>query len=150
MQDRRDFALVFCALVMACAQRPDIGAQVGDATPAASSSGAPTTTPSSRRAPGENPFGLPVASASARAGDFALVPSRGSLSQAFEQAVGSQSLLYSGAYIERAGERESTVVWLTQQRGSVPNSLVIALPRSERAAQGDICLLYTSPSPRDS
>jgi hypothetical protein len=62
------------------------------------------------------------------------------LSEAFEQAAGSQSLLYAGATIERVGERDSTVVWLTQQRGSVPNSLVIALPRSQRAALGEIVL----------
>jgi hypothetical protein len=140
LQDRREFAVGFCVLVLACARRPDIGTQGANATPSASSSAPSASAPSSRRTPGENPFRLPATSTSAKAGDFALVPSRGSLSQAFEQAVGSQSLLYAGAYIERAGERESAVVWLTQQRGSVPNSLVIALPRAERARGGDIVL----------
>jgi hypothetical protein len=93
-----------------------------------------------RRAPGENPFGLPATPTSAQAGDFALVPSRSSLSQAFEQAAGKQTLLYTGAYVDRPGERESALVWLTQQRGTVPNSLLIALPRGERARPSEIVL----------
>ena len=138
-QDRPALALIFCGFVMGCAQRPDTGSQAR-ATESAASSAPSATAPSSRRAPGENPFGLPAVASTTKAGDFALVPSRGSLSQAFEQPEGSQSLLYAGAYIERPGERDSAVVWLTQQRGSVPNSLLIALPRSERARMGDIVL----------
>jgi hypothetical protein len=139
--DRRPFLSLLFAASMGCAQRPDMGAPAGASAVAGSSAGAVTApTPSSRRAPGENPFGLPAASISARAGDFALVPSRGSLNQAYEQPESSRSLLYSGAIIERPGERESGVTWPTGQRGSVANSLLIAFPRAARAAQGDIVL----------
>lgn len=131
-------------LLAACAQRSDIDATTGDSALASSSPSASAPAPSSRRAPGENPFGLPFAHTTAQAGDFALVPSRGSLSQAFEQEPGSQSLLYAGAHVDKPGERDSAVVWLTQQRGSVPNSLLIALPRSERASLGDVVLKTTA------
>jgi hypothetical protein len=73
-----------------------------------------------------------------------LVPSRGSFGQALEQEPGSQSLLYAGAHVDKPGEWDSAVVWLTQQRGSVPNSLLIALPPSERATLGDIVLKSTA------
>ena len=105
---RHSIAVAAFAHLSACAQRPDIGASAGDLPAGSASVGAPAPPPSSRRAPGENPFGLPVVQTSARAGDFALVPSRGSLNQAFEQAPGSQSLLYAGAHVDKPGERDSS------------------------------------------
>lgn len=138
-RDRRVLA-PFGALVMACAQQPDIGAQPREAASAASGiAPAVASAPGSRRAAGANPFGLPSAPLAARPGDFALVPSRSSLRQAFEQPAGRQNLLYSGAFIERIGDEDSLVVSLTQQRWNVANVLVLPI-RSERAALGDVVL----------
>lgn len=127
------------AFAGSCAQRSDSGGGRQGTLATASTNAAPLAS-NTRRAPGENPFGLPATPTSAQAGDFALVPSRSSLNQAFEQAAGKQTLLYTGAYVDRPGERDSALVWLTQQRGSVPNSLLIALPRGERARLSDIVL----------
>jgi hypothetical protein len=135
----RAFGCFIAASAGSCAQRSDNGGghQGAIAPASASAASLPSNT---RRAPGENPFGLPATPTFAQAGDFALVPSRSSLNQAFEQAAGKQTLLYTGAYVDRPGERDSALVWLTQQRGSVPNSLLIALPRGERARLSDIVL----------
>lgn len=139
-KQRRASGWFFLLLPAACAQRSDIGASQGEAAAAATGASGSATVQSSRRAPGDNPFGLPATTTSAHASEFALVPSRSSLNRAFEQPEGKQTLLYTGAFVDRPGERESSVVWLTQQRGSVPNSLLIALPRGERAKLGDIVL----------
>jgi hypothetical protein len=93
-----------------------------------------------RRPAGENPFGLPSRPLSAALGDFVLAPSSATLEQAFEQGADSQTFIYYGAVIEELGPLETSVRFLTHEKRTLPNALIVPIRRGALASPGDVLL----------
>jgi hypothetical protein len=93
-----------------------------------------------RRPAGENPFGLPSRPLSAGLGDFVLAPSSAALEQAFEQGADAQTFIYYGAIIQELGPLETTVRFLTHERRTLPNALLVPIRRGALASPGDVLL----------
>jgi hypothetical protein len=121
--------LVFGACGRASSE--DVGAVEASAHP---------ETPARSREPGRNPFGFESLPLDAQARDYALVPSRSSIHEAFERGFDQQTFVYLGARLEQVFEKESRVRWLTEQQSLVPNALILPIPRGARASAGAIVL----------
>jgi hypothetical protein len=93
-----------------------------------------------RRPAGENPFGLPSRPLAAGLGDFVLAPSPATLEQAFEQGVEEQTFAYYGAVIDELGPLETRVRFLTHERRTLPNALLVPIRRGALASPGDVVL----------
>lgn len=93
-----------------------------------------------RRPPGENPFGLASAPLRAQIGDFVLAPSPATLEQAFEQGPEQQTFAYHGAWIDELGPLETRVRFLTHERRTLPNALLVPIRRGGLASPGDTVL----------
>lgn len=87
-----------------------------------------------------DPFGFPARPAPAEAGSLVLVPSRGSLRRAAQRDLEPTTLAYTMAKVVSAGTAVSELEWLGEQRGSVPNALLIPLTREGRARRGEVVL----------
>lgn len=131
---------VTCGLLCASCKETE------EVAPAVAGSAAPTSAAASsaparrRRAPGDNPFGFASLPLQARAGDYALVPSKTAIDGAFEQGASEQTFVYLGAHLEEISDRESRVRWLTQQQAFVANALIVPIRGQERAKPGDVVL----------
>jgi hypothetical protein len=93
-----------------------------------------------RRTPGENPFALPSRPLGAALGDFVLAPSPATLEQAFEHGPEEQTFVYFGAVIEELGPLETRVRFLTHERRTLPNALIVPIRRGALASAGDVLL----------
>lgn len=93
-----------------------------------------------RRPAGENPFGLPSRPLSAALGDFVLAPSFATLEQAFDQGADAQTFVYYGAIIQELGPLETSVRFLTHEKRTLPNALIVPIRRGALASPGDVLL----------
>jgi hypothetical protein len=93
-----------------------------------------------RRPAGENPFGLPSRPLSAALGDFVLAPSFATLEQAFDQGADGQTFVYYGATIQELGPLETSVRFLTHEKRTLPNALIVPIRRGALASPGDVLL----------
>jgi hypothetical protein len=141
MNFTRDHALrvqLLAAFLAACARSPDKYDEVSASGTRAATSASASSAPTHRA--GENPFALESQPLHAKVGDFALLPSPGSLKEAFRSDAPRVRLVYTRALLDELGPLEAHVRWLSQQRGFVANALVIPLSSDELVRRGDIVL----------
>lgn len=93
-----------------------------------------------RRPAGENPFNLPSRPLGALVGDFVLAPSAATLEQAFEQGAEEQTFVYYGAVVDTPGPLETAVRFLTHERRTLPNALLVPIRRGALASPGEVVL----------
>lgn len=127
-------------LLLGCSRQPGPEAGEGEAHPVGSSPVAKSAAGSSLAVPARAFFGLPAQALSAGPGQYALVPARSSLEEALAQGPEGRSFFYHGAWVEEVGPESSRVRWLTGQRGTVPNLLILPVRKGENAAPGSVVL----------
>jgi len=97
----------------------------------------------STQANGQNAFpALPNSQATAEIGEYVLCPSRQFYDSALEKEVDRSTFIYYAAVMVAPGESESTVRNLAGRDFSIPNSMVISIPKGQKAKVGDILLSW--------
>jgi len=92
------------------------------------------------RSAGESPFNYPIVSTTAKAGDYVLAPSRSFIDEAFQRGGEKQTFIFYGGWMREPGPAESKLESLTRMKALIPNSLIVAIRRGERAEPGDVVL----------
>lgn len=108
--------------------------------PSSAAPAAVSDTQTGSRSPGAGPLAFEWGPLDALQSDYALVPSKNSIDLAFEYGHDKQTFVYLGATVEKPGEPASEVRWLTQQRATVPNALILPIRRGESVNPGDVLL----------
>lgn len=83
---------------------------------------------------------FPPLKTSAVEGDFVLAPSREFYDRAVADGVDKASFIWYGATMVEPGPAESKVKSLAGTEFTIPNSLIIAIPRAQEAKVGDLLL----------
>ncbi|MFC1616162.1 hypothetical protein ACFL21_03405 [Patescibacteria group bacterium] len=94
------------------------------------------------REPGEVPFDYPMdLSTSAKAEEFVLTTSKGSLADSFEDETGRTTMIFYHRTMIEPGQSESTIEEYSDEI-KMPNSLIIPIPTGQTAEPGDIVLTW--------
>ena len=118
-------------------------------TPPAATNAAPEATashaPSARPAPhgqgdAQIPFDFPQVPTTAQVGSYVLAPPRSWIDAALEKGAGKQAFIYYGGWMRAPGPWASEIETLTQQRSVIPNALVIAISKGQKASPGKLVL----------
>lgn len=126
------FALMLSLLFACSGAKPE--------TPPPVPAPAPEPAPAQQtREPGALPFDFPRLGTTAKAGDFVLAPSRDAVDNAFASP-DSALCIYYGATMVEPGEYESKIKTLAGTESTIPNALIVAIPRGQTAAVGDVLL----------
>jgi hypothetical protein len=128
------FALVLSVASVRCGRERDThtqSARIDGALPAPSASA-----PRLRAYP--DPFAFPARGLAVAPGTSVLAPSPGTLRASTQAGLEPITLAYTLASLEKAGDVSSELEWLTEQRGSVPNALIIPLTPQGRARRGEV------------
>lgn len=121
------FSLVGCSLM-------------GTETPAPAPEPAVVVPEPAANEQGRLPVDYPVLGTSAKAGDMVLTPSREFLDKAVAEGMDKATFTWYMAEMVEPGAGESKVKGLAGTEFTIPNSLVIAIPRGQTAAVGDVLL----------
>ncbi len=89
---------------------------------------------------GKLPVDYPVLTTSAKAGDMVLTPSREFLDRAVAEGMDKATFIWYMAEMMEPGPAESKVKGLPGNEFTIPNSLIIAIPKGQTAAVGDVLL----------
>lgn len=87
-------------------------------------------------------FGMKASSGSVGVGDYVLCPSRQFYDAAVEKGVEKTTFIYYTATMVEVGDTDSTVKSLSGSTYSLPNELVIPIPKGQTAKVGDIVLTW--------
>ena len=77
----------------------------------------------------------------AKAGEFVLAPPRDWIDKGFEKGGDKQTFIYYSAEVVEPGEVESKLKKIGKEE-MIPNSMIIAIPKGEKAKKGDILLTW--------
>ncbi len=89
---------------------------------------------------GKLPVDYPILSTTAKAGDMVLAPSREFFDKAVAEGMDKATFTWYMAEMVEPGAGESKVKGLAGTEFSIPNSLIIAIPKGQTAAVGDVLL----------
>lgn len=91
--------------------------------------------------PGKIPFEFPTTATTAKAGEFVLAPPRDWIDKGFEKGGDKQTFIFYSAEVVEAGQVESKLKKIGKEE-MIPNSLIIPIPKGEKAKKGDILLTW--------
>ncbi|WP_027000341.1 hypothetical protein [Eisenibacter elegans] len=94
-------------------------------------------------APGETPFGFPAVATKAEAGDVVLCPSyKMWTSKLATEDPTKETYLFYHAEMETPGELESEVKFTFDGTQKMPNSMLVRIPKGQKAKVGDVVLTW--------
>ncbi|MCB9684714.1 MAG: hypothetical protein H6735_06745 [Alphaproteobacteria bacterium] len=112
----------------------------GSSTPPPEPEPAPVPEPVEAQ-PGTIPgLDFPVVKTTAAEGDFVLAPSRDFFDRAVSDGIDKATFIFYGATMLEPGPAESKVKSLAGTEFTIPNSLIIPIPRAQEAKVGDLLL----------
>lgn len=86
------------------------------------------------------PFEFPEVATTAAQGDYVLAPPRAWIDAGLEKGADKQTYIYYGGWMQRPGAAASELETLAKTNSVIPNALIIAIPRGQTAAPGDLVL----------
>ena len=103
----------------------------------------PTDSVASRkqRNPGEIPLAFPVVNTTAKAGEYVLAPMLQWIEDGFAKGKDQMVLIFHSREMIAPGEAESKLKSIGKE-ASIPNSMIIPIPKGEKASQGDVVLTW--------
>lgn len=143
-----------CSLFLSCAigcdrSPPEVGPPPASppATTAAAPGAAPSPSASVEPEPlvlgqgdAKIPFEFPEVATPAAKGDYVLAPPRAWIDAGLEKDPDKQTYIYYGGWMQRPGPAASEVETLAKSVSVIPNALIIAIPRGQTAAPGEVVL----------
>lgn len=139
--------LTLGAGLSACKQGESSSAPATSAAPTAATAAATATAATTAaekpldRKPGQGPFDFPVATTTAKAGDFVLAPPIEQIERALREKPESSTFIYYGAEMLEPGEGDSKIKTNVGKEVSIPNSMILPVGGAdEKAKVGDIVL----------
>jgi hypothetical protein len=129
------FATLMASLLIGCSGEKPKEKPAPEPAPAP----APEPEKAKAPAPGKLPgVEFPVLTTTAQKGDFVLAPSRDFFDRAVEEGLDKATFIYYGAEMLEPGPAESKVKSLAGTEFMIPNSLIVAIPKAQTAAVGDL------------
>lgn len=87
-------------------------------------------------------FDIRVNKPTAQPGDYLLCPSRQFYDNAVEKGVGKTTFIYYAATLIEANDKSTTVRNLAGRTFSLPNQMIVSIPKGQAAKKGDIVLTW--------